>query len=234
MLFKQSTWTNWVLSHGSSVIKTKEKIEDPSEKEKTLPKETALPEPKYPKVGKEIPLGFDPKMTSNPNNKKQDLKGSQSPSAQDPKEIQKTGADTQALVYPITPTPLTSKGTKHEALEEVIPLSEYKFDHNRLAVVKSTPKRKRDPIGGVEKAFNEGYEESTLWDISGLNVAHVVVETLAIIVEMALVGQLSLEAMAKEIVRLKKLATQAQNELAKNVKNVTKDKQKSLEELRIA
>ena len=40
--------------------------------------------------------------------------------------------------------------------------------------------------------------------------------------------------MAKEISHLKQSATQAQNELAKNMKNALEDKQRSLDELRIA
>lgn len=51
---------------------------------------------------------------------------------------------------------------------------------------------------------------------------------------MALAGQLPSEAMAKEIVLLKQLATQDQNELAENIKNETEDKKRSQEYLRIA
>ena len=115
-----------------------------------------------------------------------------------------------------------------------MPLSEYKFDHSRLVVLKRTPKLKIALIGGVEKALVKGYEESTLWDISGPDVACVGVETSTIIVGMALVGQLSSEAMVKEIVRLKQLVTQMQNELIENVKHASEDNEKSLEELKIA
>lgn len=51
---------------------------------------------------------------------------------------------------------------------------------------------------------------------------------------MTLAGQSSSEAMAKEIARLKQYATQAQNELAEYVKNTSEDKQRILDELRIA
>lgn len=54
------------------------------------------------------------------------------------------------LVDPIMPTPLSSKGPKHEEQEEATPLSEYKFDHNKLAMVKRNPKCKRALTGGVE------------------------------------------------------------------------------------
>ena len=100
-------------------------------------------------------------------------------------------------------------------------------------MVKRTPKWKRDLIGGIEKALIEVFEESTLWNVSGQDMVHNSVETSAVIVGIALIGQSSLEAMAKEIARLKQLTTQDQNELAENINNATKDKQRSLEELRI-
>ena len=99
-----------------------------------------------------------------------------------------------------------------------MPLREYKFDRNILVVVKRTPKWKRTLIRGIEKAVIEGFEESTLWDVSGPNVARVGVETLVVIARMDLAGQSSSKVMAKKIVHLKQLATQAQNELAKNIK----------------
>ena len=52
-----------------------------------------------------------------------------------------------------------------------MPLSEYKFDHSRLVVVKRTPKRKKALIEVIEKVVMEGFEESTLWDVSGPYVA---------------------------------------------------------------
>ena len=51
---------------------------------------------------------------------------------------------------------------------------------------------------------------------------------------MALISQMSTEAMAKEITKLKQFATQFQAELAENVKNVTEEKQRSLGELKTA
>ena len=68
-------------------------------------------------------------------------------------------------------TSLSSRGSEHKAQEEFFPLSEYKFDRSQLAVVKRNPKRKEALIGGIEKAVIEGFEESTLWDMSGPNVA---------------------------------------------------------------
>lgn len=79
----------------------------------------------------------------------------------------------------------------------------------------------------------KGYDEISLWDISGLDMSRVGVETSAIIAGMALIGQLSSEAMEKEIVRLKKIVTQTQNELTENVKRANEDKERSLEELNV-
>lgn len=131
-------------------------------------------------------------------------------------------------------TPLSSRGLEHEAQEEVMPLTEYKLDHGQLVVVKRTLKRKRALIGGIEKDVIVGFEGSTLWDMSSLDVAWVDVETSTVIVEMALIGQSSSKAMAKEIFGLKQSATQDQNDLAKNMKNTPKEKQRSLDDMRIA
>ena len=49
----------------------------------------------------------------------------------------------------------------------------------------------------------EGFEESTLWDVSGPYVARVGMKTSVIIARMTLMGQSSSEAMTKEIARLK-------------------------------
>ena len=73
-----------------------------------------------------------------------------------------------------------------------------------------------------------------LWDVSGPYVAQVGVETSIVIIGMALIGQSSMEAMAKEISQLKQSNTQAQNELAENMNNATEDKQRRLDKLRIA
>ena len=51
---------------------------------------------------------------------------------------------------------------------------------------------------------------------------------------MALAGQSSSEAMAKEIVCLKQLVTQTQNELTESVKGKIEYKKRILEELKIA
>ena len=56
------------------IEKKKEKTEDPSNKENMLPKETPPPERKDLEVGKEVPLRFYPKTTSNLGSENQDLK----------------------------------------------------------------------------------------------------------------------------------------------------------------
>lgn len=89
-------------------------------------------------------------------------------------------------------------------------------------------------MGGLEKPVTEGFEESTIWNISGPDVARVSVETSAVIARMALVGQTSTEAMAKEITRLIQSTVQFQAELAKTVKTATEEKQRSLDELKTA
>ena len=174
-------------------------------------------------LGEKAPPGFGPKATTIPNTK-----------TRDPKETLPPSTKTQDLVDPVTPTPLSSKVPEHEIMKEVIPLSEYKFDRSRLVVVKRTPKCKRTLIGGTEKALIEGYEESTLWDISGPDVAHVGVETSFVITGMALIGQLSSEAMEKEILCLKQLVVQTQNELTDSIKCAADERQITLNELKIA
>ena len=143
-------------------------------------------------------------------------------------------AESQPLIDPITLTPLSLRGYEDEYQEEVIPLSEYKFFCRRLVVVKRTAKHKRNLIGGIEKDVIECFEESKLWDVLGPYMARVGEETLVVIAEMALGGQSSSEAMAKENALLKESSTQDQNELSKNMKNATKDKKISLDKLRIA
>ena len=61
---------------------------------------------------------------------------------------------------------------------------------------------------GLEKPVTEGFEESTIWNIAGQDVARVGVKTLTIIVGMALAIQTFTEAMAKEIAQLKQSAAQ--------------------------
>ena len=108
----------------------------------------------------------------------------------------------------VTLTPLSSKVPEQQISEEVIPLNEYKFDHNKLVVNKWNPKREKTLVGGVERELIEEYEERTLWDIWRQDIYQVGVETLAMIEGMAMVGQLSSEAMVKEIIRLKQLVAQ--------------------------
>lgn len=207
----------------AEAAKDKDKVEDPPEKQKMPLKETTSSEPRDSGLSVTTPLGFGPKATTIPNTK-----------TRDPKETLPPSTETRALVDPVTPTPLSSKVPEHEISEEVIPLGEYKFDHSKLAVVMGTPKCKRTLVGGVEKALIEGFEESTRWDISGLDVAHVGVETYAVNVGMALTERSSSKAMAKEIFCLKQLVAQTQNELTDSIKRTADERQRSLDELKIA
>ena len=125
---------------------------------------------------------------------------------------------------PLKVTLISTIEPKSENLEDIMPLSEYKFDRSHLALVKRTLKRWRILVGSLEKPTVKGFEESTLWDISGLDVTRVGVETSAVIAGMALAYQTSTEAMAKEITWLKQSATHFQAELVENVKNVAEDK----------
>ena len=84
-----------------------------------------------------------------------------------------------------------------------MPLSEYKFERSQLAMVKRTLKWKKGLVGGIEKDVTEGFEKSTPWDVSGPDVARVGVKTSAVIAGMALAGQSSSKAMAKEFALLK-------------------------------
>lgn len=168
--------------------KEKEKTNDPTDKEKSLSKETNPLDLKDLEVSKEIPLGFDPKATTNPNFERQDLKDNRKLSAWDLEQTQKMGDESQVMIDPITLTPLSSRGSKPEAQEEVMSLSEYKFDHTQLVMVKITPKRKKALVRWIEKVVLEVFEEITLWDVSGPDVAQVGVENLAVITGMALTG----------------------------------------------
>lgn len=191
----------------AKTTKDKDKVEELSKNKKTPPKEPITTELKDSRLSEKPPPSFVPKETMNPGTK-----------TRDPKETPPPSIETQDLVDPITPTPISTKVPKHEIPWEAIPLSEYKFDRIKLEVVKNTPKWKRTLVGGSEKALIEGYKESTLWDISGPDVSHVGVETFVVITGMALIGKSSSEAMAKEIIWLKQLVVQSQNELTNNIK----------------
>lgn len=80
----------------------------------------------------------------------------------------------------------------------------------------------------------ECFEESMLRDIFGLDIARVGVETLVVIAGMALARKSSTEAMEKEITHLKQSASRVQVELREHAKNTSEDKQRSLDELKIA
>jgi hypothetical protein len=164
----------------------KDKAKESSEKKPTPPKEPTTTEPKDLGLKKTHPPGFDLKTTT-----------TLSADTRDPKEIPPPSTETLAFVYLVTSTPLSSKVLEHEISEEVIPLSEYKFDRSKFFVIKRTPKQKRTLVGDAERALIEGYEESTLWDISGQDIARIGVESSVVIEGMAMAGQSSPEAMAK-------------------------------------
>lgn len=90
----------------------------------------------------------------------------------------------------------------------MIPLSEYKFDKNRLTIVKRNPKRKKNFVEGKERVSIEGYDKHTLWDLLVHDIAWVGIETSVVIAGMAMAGQSSSEAMAKEITHLNHLVPQ--------------------------
>ena len=123
---------------------------------------------------------------------------------------------------------------RSESLEDVILLSKYKFDRSHLVAVKWTLKRRKVLVGSIEKPSVEGFKESKLSDISCLDVAQVGIETSTLIVGMALAGKSPTEEMAKEIAWLKQYAAQVQARLVENAKNMSEDKQRSLDELKIA
>lgn len=114
----------------------KEKFDDLSDKEKYTLKETALPRPKDPEADKEIPPGFDPNPTTNLGSGIQNPKYFQTPKVRESDLPPKTGGDSQTLIDPSKLTPLSTIELGSESLEDVMPLSEYKFDWSRLAVVK--------------------------------------------------------------------------------------------------
>ena len=112
------------------------------------------------------------------------------------------------MIDPLIVTPIATIKPGSNNLDDVMSLSEYKFDQGHLAVLKQTPKHQKVLVAGIKKPIVEGFEEVTLWDISGLDVARVDVETSVVITGMALASQTSTESMAKEITRLKQSAAQ--------------------------
>lgn len=137
------------------------------------------------------------------------------------------------MVDPLTITHISTIEPGLGDINDVVPLSEYKFNKIRQAIVKQTPKHWKVLVGGLEKPITEGFEESTIWNISGPYVSRVDVETLAVIVRMAPTGQTSIEAMAKDITWLKQFTSQFQAELVETVKTAAKEKQRSLDELKM-
>ena len=211
-----------------------EKSDDPSIKEKPSPKETAPPRPKDPKVDKEIPMGFDPKSTSDPGSESQDPKDFQTPKSRKSNPPPKSGGDSQTLIDPLKLTPLSKMESRSESLEDVMSLSNYKFDRSHFPIFKWTLKHRKIIVGSIEKPITEGFEESTLQDISSPYVTQVGIETSATIVRMALSGQTSTEAMEKEIARLKQSPAQFQAELIESARSVLEGKRRSLDKLKIA
>lgn len=104
--------------------KEKEKTDDHADQEKLLLKEIVPPGPKHPDVNKEIPLGFDPKVTVDPSSEGQNIKDDQTPSTQDPEQAQKMGSESHVLIDLITLAPLSSRGLESKSQEEFMPLSE--------------------------------------------------------------------------------------------------------------
>ena len=149
----------------------KEKSDYLSDKEKSTPKETTPPRPKDSEADKEIPPGFVPKPTTDLGSGSQNPKDFQTLKARESELPQKTRGDSQTLIDPLKLTPLSTIELGYESLEDVMPLSEYKFDQSCLAVVKRTPKHRNVLVSGFEKPTMEGFEESTLWDIFGPDVA---------------------------------------------------------------
>jgi hypothetical protein len=125
------------------------------------------------------------------------------PNARESEPTLKIRGDSQTLVDPLKLTPLSTIELGSESQEDVMWLSEYKSDRSHLVVVQQTPKCKKVMVGAIQKSAMEGFEETMLWDIFGLDVARVGVETLVIITGMEIVEQLSTKVMAKEIARLK-------------------------------
>ena len=128
------------------------------------------------------------------------------------------------MVDPLAITPISTIEPGSGDLDDIVPLSKYKFNRSHLDVVKWTPKHRKVLMGGLQKPVTEGFEESTIWNISGPSVSRVSVETSTIIIGMALTDQTSTEAMAKEITRLKQSAIQFQAELVETMKTTTKEK----------
>ena len=103
------------------------------------------------------------------------------------------------LIDALKLTPLSTIEARSESLKDVMLLSEYTFDRSRLEVVKWTLKCQKILLGSIEKLIVEGFEESMLWDMSGSDVTRIGIQTLTVIVGMALAGQTSTESMEKEI-----------------------------------
>lgn len=64
-------------------------------------------------------------------------------------------------------------------------------------MVKQTPKRNKTLMEGTKRLLIEGYEDNTLWDLSGHDIAQARVKTLVIIAGMAMARESSSKAMEK-------------------------------------
>ena len=74
------------------------------------------------------------------------------------------------MVDPLTATPISTIDPGSRDRDDVVPLSEYKFDRSLLAMVKWTPKHRKILMGGLEKPVTEGFEEITIWNIADQDV----------------------------------------------------------------
>ena len=182
----------------------------------------------------EMPPGFNLNSSSDLGSESQSLKDSQMTTIQETMPPPKSGEGPRSTIDTMTITPISTIELGSRDLDNVIPLKEYKFDKSHLVVVKQNPKRQKIDVGGLEKSVTNDFKESNIWNITGQDVARVGVETLVVITGLALASQTSKEAMAKEITQLKQYGAQLQAELAEIVKNAADERQRSLDELKMA
>lgn len=74
----------------------------------------------------------------------------------------KLGEGSHSMVDPLKVTPISTIEPRSWDLDDVVPLSEFKFDRSCLAMVKRTPKHRKILVGGLEKPITKGFEESTI------------------------------------------------------------------------
>jgi len=98
------------------------------------------------------------------------------------------------------PSRVTSK-------EEVVFLSNYKFEKRKLTVVETTPQKKRVKVAEKEKMIVEGIEERNRWGILGKDVDRVGVDTSRFLSDMALANWSTSSMMAREIHKFSRLVS---------------------------